>query len=142
MADPRARQSDPEAFIASLFAPLPEGEELAASEAFKALLGEDAVRRWQTDLAKAKEIDQRVRALDARKAANPNAKRSVDEMLSGLDLWFELHEAIGVLIMQPAPSEREFRWKLRHCRSLGGSRAWDDAIEADAARLGLKRQWA
>lgn len=138
------RSTDPEAFIRSLFGPLPKGEEVAETKAFRRLAEEDAKLAWQPLWLKA----EAARHFVAATRRQGDYARFYGWYASGTLMPIEkmaiksFTEELDEVMQWPAPNAAALRWKLKHRNHDGGRDAWEAAIAADEARLGPRRKKA
>lgn len=137
----------PEAFIASLFAPLPEGEEPVMSRAFRSECSDAARKAWYA-ARRHYELIMCLTHLQNWGAVAAKADIARITRLSGIgaDFWTTAkHHELGDsrceardrLIRTPAPTKADLLFKKVQAKrfKLRPMPAWDAAIAADEARL-------
>ena len=140
MAEPR--QSDPDAFIRSLFEPLPADVEPVESKAFRRQVKKDVEAAWHTRWLLVESARMHMESLRLRGThARMYGGLADGQGVPGEDEAFCAYvHAVHWLMLWPAPNAQSVQWKRAHRGLAGGRDAWEAAIAADKERLGLKAE--
>ena len=133
MAEPRI--TDPDAFLRSLYSPLPAGKEQPDSKAFLAEIDREALAFWRDGLDRAKKLDNAIADLRSLAARLKELGCPVKFTEADRRLCRELSEAMDQLMRRPAADMACLDFKRRHIDWSNGFPGWAEALAADEARV-------
>ena len=129
------RITDPDAFLQSLFNPLPAGKEQPDSKAFLAEIDREALAFWRDGIDRAKKLDTAIG--DLRSVAARAKEMGCPVSLAEADrrLFRELIKVMDGLMRRPSADMSCVDFKRRHMGWNGGYPGWAEALAADEARV-------
>ncbi|HMR33949.1 MAG TPA: hypothetical protein PKA13_21590 [Geminicoccaceae bacterium] len=129
------RITDPDAFLQSLFNPLPADKEQPDSKAFLDEIDKETLAFWRDGIDRATQLDTAIG--DLRSVAARAKEMGWRVSLAEADRWLfrELIKVMDGLMRRPSADMSCVDFKRRHMGWNGGYPGWVEALAADEARV-------